>query len=233
MIILYIPFLRSEAGDLTNLVELWKMSHQRSTAEPLIIIYHNDDYDQEVISSGTSLYICAHGYENCSLHVYNNSDPEKASFLHIADLAKQFNNDFLPIAHRLSIIHMYFCGSEYKNRCITQQFKQNLLRPDCPIVFYNGTITIPDAFGQRWSLGQGKKVPIDATAVYSFCATDKDDEPIPKYIPLKEQYSGTWIEEARAQRHYQFFDRLEKARESLLAKKRALVKEDCISVKPS
>lgn len=226
MIILYIPFVRDEAGDLTDLVCRWKDNHPHPATQPLTIIYHNDDYEQEDISYGTSIYICAHGFDEHKLKVGNNRDPQKASYVDAARLAGRFNQDFIPIAYKLSAVHLYCCGSATKNAYLAQQFKENLLRPVRAVVFYNGMLSIPDQFGNRWSFGQNKPVPVDFTADFSFYDTSEEDVPATRRRSIKDLDLDDWLEEGRINRQHTFFARIKTARAEVLAKKRRQSEEN-------
>lgn len=207
MIILYVPFTREQAGDLSYLVNLWQENHNHTSTLPLRIIYHNDNYDQGVVKSPSSIYICAHGYHNSILHVGNNSEFAEATRLDMATLGERFNNDFVPIAHKITLIHLYCCGDEKKNKTMAHLFKHYLLRPDCTIMFYNGALTIADAEGKQWSLGADKKTPVENSASFLFSGHDGDSEQSSERLSIKEQDKYEWRQNARLQRQQTFFAR--------------------------
>jgi hypothetical protein len=80
MIILYIPFPRKQAGDLSDLVNQWQLNHKKNSSEALWIIYQNDDFDQDLIEALTSVYICVHGDDH-NLQLGNHRDIEKAQLI--------------------------------------------------------------------------------------------------------------------------------------------------------
>jgi hypothetical protein len=71
MIILYIPFSREHAGDLSDLVCQWHVNHKKHYVETILIIYKGDEFDQDLIEPLSSVYICAHGYDSRTLAVGN------------------------------------------------------------------------------------------------------------------------------------------------------------------
>jgi len=157
MIILYIPFSREQAGDLSDLVCQWQVNHKKHYVETILVIYKGDEFDQDLIESLSSVYICAHGYDSRPLAVGNHRIIEQAQCLNMVNLAERFNNDFLLVAHCIPYIHLYCCGNQEKNRALALSFKSNLLRPNANILFYKGMITIPDERGQRMELWRGDK----------------------------------------------------------------------------
>jgi hypothetical protein len=217
MMILYIPFLRDEAGDLTHLVQLWQENHLRASGESLIVLYQKDEYDQDLILPGSSLYICAHGYDSPFLEIGNKVRRDEAVRINISTLASRITDDFLPIAYQLSQIHLYCCGSKSKNLSMSQHLQANLLRSECVIVSYSGTITPADIKGRMWSWREGSTVPVERTAIRIFPTPCEESD---RRVSLRER---SWREEDRMRRHCKFFK--ERRREHHRALKKDLSTE--------
>jgi hypothetical protein len=199
MMILYIPFPRDEAGDLTPLVQLWQENHLRVSCESLIVLYQKDEYEQDLILPGSSLYICAHGYDSPLLEIGNNVQHDEALRINISTLASRITDDFLPIAYQLSHIHLYCCGSKSKNLNMSHRLQEDLLRSECVIVSYSGSITPADIKGRMWSWWEGTAIPVEHTAMRVFPTSNEESE---RRVSLRER---SWREEDRIRRHCKFF----------------------------
>lgn len=225
MMILYVPFPRSQAGDLVSRVESWKTEQSKITNEPIDIIYHGDDFDP-LISLHSKIYICAHGFsDDLPLIVGNNADLKKTDYIDIKTVTDRFNVDFGPIFHQISAIHLYCCGSKNKNQKMAEEFRKDLLRPDISIHSYAGSISVPDSNGVRWSFSSTQKVPVQATESVLF------QQPIE--IPKHRRYCRTAIiqdtlEQAKEKRRYQFFAESKVVRQAEIRCRRSIEPIDAV-----
>lgn len=229
MIILYVPFERHKAGDLVNLVNWWKHNQNTKLSAPLLIIYHKDKINYDAIGEISNLYICAHGYSDDSpLGLGNYSCLATAELLKIPEVADHFNQDFVPIAYKIMAIHLYCCGSQKKNKQITELFRQNMLRPECPLYYYNGILTIADLNGTQWSFGVGKPIPVESVLAKLFYV--EPENLCPERKSIKQETFESGLEQARIDRRNRFFDRQKNDREERLwLKRRAAPKEEVAS----
>ncbi|RUR06983.1 hypothetical protein [Legionella sp. km772] len=213
MIILYIPFPRILAGDLSSLVNQWQVNHQKNSKEPLIIIYQGEDFDQDLIEPLSSVYICAHGYRTQHLEVGNNAKLAVAQCINMLTLAERFTNDLLPVVHCLAKVHLYCCGIHEKNKVLANLFKTHLLRTSFHIFFYNGNITIPDVQGQRWSFGAAGATYVDNTisSVHHISSND-GGEVFTDRLSIKDRDLLFWRENARLNRIDKYLEQQKKRR---------------------
>lgn len=194
MKILYVPFPCEKAGDLSNLVNIWKDNHLKNYDSPIKIVYFNEDIGDALEDVQFEVYICAHGFDDLAfMFVGNHTDYSKADFIDIQTLADRFNHDFLYYSTQIISTHLYSCGSYQKNKSIAEQFQSKVLRTKGTINYYHGSITTADAFGKQWSLGGDKPVPVADTIrkIYipsvSLELDEKKRESI-KLIPTYEEF---------------------------------------------
>ncbi|WED42108.1 hypothetical protein [Legionella cardiaca] len=152
MIILYIPFLKDKAGDLSNLAQIWVNNHKNNSQEEILVIYFGDRYSQKFVKAKSNIYILGHGYENKPGQIANHSQEELATFIDMATLSMRFNYDMLSIAHLFGSIHIYCCGSNEINQQRAWVFSKNYLRSDgLPIFYYSASVFSPDEHNVRWA----------------------------------------------------------------------------------
>ena len=214
MIILYIPFPRAQAGDLGPLITRWQINHKRNSLEEMVAIFQNDDYDHESIISHSSVYICAHGYEDELLEVGNDLLVNKAQRVNMVTLAERFTNDLIPISFRLSFVHLYCCGSHKKNKSLALNLKDNLLRSEFDIRFYSGNVTIADEKGCQWSFGNEGKKPVENTCSFLHNVLREDISNLSWERSIKQKSHMFWHKEARMKRMDGYFKLGKKARQA-------------------
>ncbi|KTC81608.1 hypothetical protein [Legionella brunensis] len=228
MIILYIPFEFSEAGDLTKLANIWITNHKSNSIEEIKLIYHNEDYDQEAINYGSTIFVLAHGYNNKPGQVANNSDGDLAIFIDMKTVAERFTQDTLPVAHCFYSVHTYFCGEQSINSQRAVSFQSQCLRTEnSPIYYYDGSIYTPDAKGVRFAEVNNQFFPIE---LHQHELSSKPADLDPEKIPLKLRGIMEMIEKALPKRREKFFDRCKEDRHRLFAKNR-LPKDEEIAAK--
>lgn len=151
MIILYLPFQENETGDLLPKLTSWQRSNNFYKKNTLIV-KHQDNYDDEFADENVTIYICAHGSDELfDFNLYNASSNALSIDTNI--LAQRFECDFMSIAHKIRKIHLYCCGVYEKNQMMAQTLRSSILRgQNYDICFYDGSISIPDPFGQRTSI---------------------------------------------------------------------------------
>ena len=228
MMILYVPFPRSHAGDLISRVEIWKKEQSKITNEPIDIFYHGDDFDFDAIPDLPSeIYICAHGFsDSLPLIVGNNADLEKTDYIDIKTVTDRFNKDFGPAFHQISAIHLYCCGSKNKNQKMAEEFRIDLLRQDISIHSYAGSITAPDSNGVRWSFRSTQQVPVQSTESVLFRQTFEIPEHRRDFKPAMIQRT---YEQSRAKRRDQFFAEGKAARHAEIHRRRQAESMDAAS----
>lgn len=166
--ILYVPFTRDNAGDLGNLVDQWKINYSSTSNGAIHIIYHGDDFDFESDENSSvdesQIYICAHGLpDNYPMAVGNHIDLSKSDILSIEEVTNRFNQDFLPVSHQVSVIHLYCCGNASRNKEMATLFRKDLLREEMPVYCYSGSVSIPDMQGTLWSFSGAVATPVHNT----------------------------------------------------------------------
>lgn len=160
MILLYIPFQQDECGDLNIGAELWRKNGLANATEDIKIIYHKDDYDDTSIRNQSKVYILAHGYGNL---IGNFADPDTSIYINMATLTERFNHDCVLIAHKISQIHLYSCGTQNDNDVNAKNFQSFLYcKERIKITYYAGTISSPDPDGKKWSLWHDKRVSVES-----------------------------------------------------------------------
>lgn len=136
MIILYIPFAKDEAGDLSQAAEAWVINHRNNSIESIMVIHHQDEFRRAEILYASSLYVLAHGCDDVNM-IANHIDETKGQRISISTLTDRFNQDILAIAHSIGFIHIYCCGTEQDNELRARQFQSGYLRAEnSPIYFY-------------------------------------------------------------------------------------------------
>lgn len=218
--ILYVPFPRSQAGDLVNAVEAWKNEQNKLSNESVHIIYHGDDFDFEATTALPSeIYICAHGFsDNFPLIVGNNVELAKTAYLNIGTVADRFNQDFGAVFHQISEIHLYCCGSQNKNKKMAEEFRIDLLRKEISIHSYAGSISTPDSNGIRWSFSSTLVTPVKNTE--SVLSKQESRE-----VPLHRMFFKTTVlmmlhEKAKEARRHNFFAEGKTARQAEIYRRR-------------
>lgn len=168
MIILYVPFLRNNAGNLARLVEDWKNNYCNAKSEPIEIIYFNDDFNLNIFEFGAVIYICAHGSDSDELLMLNHDHSLLAHSISMQTVACRFNYDFLSMHNKIECIHIYCCGTQEKNTMMAEQFTKTLLLFSCPVVSYSGALFNANKQGLLLTLDYGQLMPVEKTANRSF-----------------------------------------------------------------
>lgn len=165
MIILYIPFEKPDAGDLTYNALFWQKNHMKNSMEELKIIYFNEDFDEETIEKNTTIFVLAHGFD---------SEPVLANSVHkeiiipIETLVERFNRDFVVAAHQLGTIHLYCCGGKAKNAFLAKEFQQALMRPEYSnINYYTGVLYVPNDENKLMTRINNKDIPAVAESLHA------------------------------------------------------------------
>ncbi len=218
--ILYVPFPRSQAGDLISAVESWKKEQNKLSIDSVHIIYHGDDVDfdaEPVLPS--EIYICAHGFsDSYPFVVGNNGDITKTDFINIQIVADRFNQDFGSVFHQIDAIHLYCCGSQGKNQQMAELLRMGLMRNDISIHSYDGAITTPDSNGVRWSFSSNQTIPVHRTESVLF---KQDNSEMPSCrVGIKTEVIQRFLEEAKETRRYDFFARGKAARQEEIYRRR-------------
>ena len=161
MKILYVPYPRERAGDLANLVDIWKENHLKNYNSPIKIMYFNEYAGSALDNVKFEVYICAHGSDDLNfMFVGNHTDLSKVEFIDIQTVAARFNQDFLYYSTQIISTHLYCCGNYQKNKSIADQFQAKVIGFTGTINYYTGSITTADKQGKQWSLGGAKPVPV-------------------------------------------------------------------------
>lgn len=201
MIILYIPFSRDKAGDLTLQTELWQKNHRLSSERTIAIIYHNDEIDTDILPFRVEVYICAHGFSNSDLMVVSSKEEQ----VDLVTVATRFNQDLFSVFNKFSAIHLYCCGTKNKNKQLATILSDNLLRPEYPIYYYSGTLFAPDNKGVKRSMDASQvQIPVEQTQQFIYKpvidTVECTDRPF-----LKDYSVSIWLEEAVQNRRDAFF----------------------------
>ncbi|KTD07042.1 hypothetical protein [Legionella jamestowniensis] len=148
MIILYIPFSRDVAGDLLQLAKQWIKNYQQYTKEDIVLHCHEDEHKEDHEGLIT-VFILAHGADNVSDKVANHTDSELSTWISIGTMTDRFNQDMLPVAHHISSIHLYSCGTKQTNHTKASSFQHGFLRAESkPVYYYAGSIYGPNQNGE-------------------------------------------------------------------------------------
>ena len=172
MIILYVPFSRNNSGNLSTLVEAWKINYFNATSQPINIVYFNDDFDLKMLETIVSVYICAHGSHSNELIMLNHCNSSLAQTINIETVANRFNYDFLSMHNKIQYIHIYCCGSQEKNQAIAKIFSNNLILFSCPVISYSGSLFNANKHGELLTFHQGKFMPVKNTATMNYTEND-------------------------------------------------------------
>ncbi|MBL7481836.1 RNA-binding protein [Legionella bononiensis] len=218
MKILYVPFSREKAGDLTNLVNIWKENHLKNYNSPIKIVYFNEHAGIAPEDVTFEVFICAHGCDEINfMFVGNHVDFSKADFIDIQTVAERFNHDFLYYSTQIISTHLYCCGNYQKNKSIAEQFQANVLGTVGIINYYNGSITTVDEQGKQWSLGGSKPVPVAETARKIFVPYISLEHEMNKRKSIKHRPT---YEECLEQRRNKFFANCKKNRFKAIQERR-------------
>ncbi|CEG58760.1 hypothetical protein [Legionella fallonii] len=207
MIVLYVPFAHHAAGDLTSSVEHWKKNHQLNSSHPIRIIFYGDDSDLDtalLANEPLEIFICAHGADEHPNQLANNSDFSKTNWLDIKEVAARFNSDFLIVAHQISAIHCYCCGSDHKNKALASLFRTHLLRSGMPIFSYGGSLFGADHKGILWAVKGNQKIQARDTAYILFSREESLGELSSRKHPKEVDWTALH-EQCREKRREQFF----------------------------
>ncbi|HHF7345129.1 TPA: hypothetical protein ACPSKB_001547 [Legionella feeleii] len=216
MIILYIPFSREEAGDLPSGVALWKTNHRISSQELLKVIYHQDDYSPDLISSESTVYILAHGYEEKPTVVANCAEASKAIFLDMETVTKRFEYDLFVIAPCITTVHTYFCGSQKNNYERASTFQTQWLRSEqASIHYYAGNLATPDRNGFFWAQANSEYVPLTRCR-HTLNPTSIEEE-APKRRNIKMEKMSAMFARRHEKKRESFFTQAKENRQDLIA----------------
>ncbi|WP_419419792.1 hypothetical protein ACNVED_00365 [Legionella sp. D16C41] len=224
MIILYIPFERSNCGNLNEGAQIWQSNYALSSPEKIKIIYYKDDFDIEEIDPHSKLYILAHGYTNNPNILANHSNINLASAISIETLASRFNYDFSGLIHCFHSIHLYCCGNLNKNQLIAKNFYQSIIKSeDTRIYYYQGTLSVVNQLGQFWTQ-QNNRLML-ATPLKLIESDSKPEIPIFARLPYKmntrpthqefQEKSRAYTANKRKETRFKFFQDLRNERVTL------------------
>ncbi|KTD49165.1 hypothetical protein [Legionella quateirensis] len=221
MKVLYVPYPRENAGDLTKLVDIWKENHLKNYNSPIQIMYFNEDAGKALRNVTFEVFICIHGSEDPSFMFFGNHvDYSKADFIDIQTVADRFNQDFLYYSSQIISTHLYCCGNHQKNKSIADQFQAKVLGTTGTIKYYDGSITALDEQGKQWSYRGSKPVPVVDTVRTIFAPNISLNFEINKRKSVKHLPT---YEDRLEQRRNQFFSYSKANRFKTLQKRRPVV----------
>lgn len=201
MIILYVPFPKENAGDLTNSLEIWLKNHRLNHFSSIRIVYHNEQFALDTAGESLEIYVCAHG-DNFEEIIGNHIDEDSASLINTTALAARFNDDFYPCSASIDVIHLYICGNKEKNRNLAATFKSYLSDlATRTVYYYHGSLYGADAEGSLFGFHKRRKLPIDQLKL----TAPDHNMPFAKNtrIPIKEQSFLTFLEQVEERKRNQ------------------------------
>ncbi|KTD47375.1 RNA binding protein (contains ribosomal protein S1 domain) [Legionella rubrilucens] len=161
MLILYVPFPRDNAGDLTFAMDQWVNTHVNHFGNTIQVIYYQDEIDYDAIPAQATIYLCSHGSSGEELELYNHSDLDLSESISMDEAAKRFSSDFLFVHYKIQDLHLYCCGSKEKNDAMAKLIQNNLPAiQENRIHYYQGSLTSPTQNGQLFSIVGSSWLPV-------------------------------------------------------------------------
>lgn len=232
MIILYVPFPRNQAGDLTASMDSWVKNHTQNFGNTIQVIFYQDEIDYDAIPPYASIYLCAHGSSDAELKLYNNRNLAISNSISIEETARRLSNEFVFIHYKIQDIHLYCCGSQEKNYQLAKLIQGNL--PDIQenrIHYYRGSLMSANQSGQLFSMIDTNFLPAEQAkfTLPSIKTQDKDEQDsVPRfyrfYLSKHRPYSNYFNEERQEKKRQHFFEGCrERRKQGELEKRRGLM----------